>query len=567
MTSLRTPRPISIQARGRKSKKTRRATLPCIAALLFLLYTGTSLAAEAPAALESAAWHADPSTVPLPHGATLPEHAIPDSAMHARLDPALFTAERLSVPLTDSRLFHAVRHQSRDNPKGGRSITGDFAGLPGSFFALTEQAGQVTGFLQTASELWEVKPVSTGEVLIYRVDPAQIPPEAAPLQAAEENGTTPSPEPAAPTARDVLTTSQVSSTSTVSAALDLPYQHDLLVVYTPRAAANAGGQASIEGAISNAVAAANAGYSQSGIAISLNLVGMAETPYAETGDFYTSLARLSGTQDGYMDEIHALRDQLKADIVILASEDSSYCGLAYMMGAPSTSFAPSAFGVVRPLCFSNHSLAHEIGHIQGNDHDRLNGIGGSYPWSFGYRTCDSIAPTNGQSFRSIMSYSCGSVPRINYFSNPLVLLNGAPMGVDYETDPANAADNARSMNATAASVAGFRTDAPVLYAPVAPAPASVVPGSLTVIQWTNVTNESGYDVIRETWNSRKNLWSATTTRVAADTTSLTASLASGTYRYRIRAFNAAGTSNPATAGCATCGSDGSFSVSASKSRK
>jgi hypothetical protein len=123
------------------------------------------------------------------------------------------------------------------------------------------------------------------------------------------------------------------------------------------------------------------------------------------------------------------------------------------------------------------------------------------------------------------------------------------------------------MTATAAAVAGFRTDAPVLYAPVAPAPASVAPGSLAVIQWTNVANETGYDVIRETWNSRKNLWSATTTRVAADTTSLTASLASGTYRYRVRAFNAVGTSNPASALCATCGSDGSFSVARSKSRK
>ena len=566
MTLLRTPRPIPFQARGRESRKTRRVTLPCIAALL-LLCTGTSLAAGMPAAAESAAWHADSSTAQLPHGTTLPEHAIPESAMRARLDPALFTAERLSVPLTESRLFHAIRRQSRDNAQGGKSVTGDFAGLPGSFFALTEHAGQVTGFLQTSSELWEVKPVGAGEVLIYRVDPAQIPPEAAPLQVAGENGTIQSPEAAAPKAPDALDSSLVSTTSTVSAGLDVPYQHDLLVVYTPRAAANAGGQASIQGAISNAVAAANAGYSQSGIALSLNLVGMAETPYAENGDFYTSLARLSGTQDGYMDEIHALRDRLKADIVILASEDSSWCGLAYMMGAPSTGFAPSAFGVVRPLCFSNHSLAHEIGHIQGNDHDRLNGIGGSFPWSFGYRTCDGTAPTNGQSFRSIMSYSCGSVPRINYFSNPRVLFNGAAMGIDYETDPANAADNARSMTATAAAVAGFRTDAPVLYAPVAPAPASVAPGSLAVIQWTNVANETGYDVIRETWNSRKNLWSATTTRVAADTTSLTASLASGTYRYRVRAFNAVGTSNPASALCATCGSDGSFSVAGSKSRR
>ncbi|MGA1371538.1 MAG: M12 family metallo-peptidase [Pseudomonadales bacterium] len=545
-----------------------RASKPGKASVLFLFIGAVLVAsnsdANPPGNQESIAWHEMDMASPAAIGMLLPDHAVADSALRARPDPTLFQSNRLLVNLPGNKQLHAIRRASAKSPNGAMSMTGDFTGAPGGFFALTEHKGLVTGFLQTAFELWEVRPLTDGDILVYRVDPAALPPEATPLQIPLENPVNRS---AGAVSGDSFIQPLITGDVAETTASDLPYQHDLLVVYTPRAAATAGGQASIEGAITNAVAAANAGYAHSGIAINLNLVGMAETAYAETGDFFTSLARLSGTQDGYMDEIHTLRDHLKADVVVLASEDSSYCGLAYMMSSASTAFAPSAFGVVRPLCFSNHTLAHEIGHIQGNDHDRLNGIGGSFPFSFGYRTCDGIAPSNGQSFRTIMSYSCGSVPRINYFSSPLVMLNGAPMGVNYETDPAQAADNARSMNSTAAAVASFRTDAPVLYPPAPPSPASVVPAAVTAVQWTNVADEAGYDVIRETWNSRKRVWSASTTRVAANTTSLSVGLASGTYRFKIRAFNSAGTSNNAIAGCATCGSDGSFSVTVSKNRK
>jgi peptidyl-Asp metalloendopeptidase len=56
----------------------------------------------------------------------------------------------------------------------------------------------------------------------------------------------------------------------------------------------------------NAVAAANAAYLASEVGIRLNVVGMVQTNYAETGDIAETLSRLRGTTDGYMDEIHAL---------------------------------------------------------------------------------------------------------------------------------------------------------------------------------------------------------------------------------------------------------------------
>ncbi len=55
------------------------------------------------------------------------------------------------------------------------------------------------------------------------------------------------------------------------------YVHDLLVVYTPAAKARYG-QATLESMIQNAVQAANQAYQNSAIGITLNLVGLKESP-------------------------------------------------------------------------------------------------------------------------------------------------------------------------------------------------------------------------------------------------------------------------------------------------
>ena len=44
----------------------------------------------------------------------------------------------------------------------------------------------------------------------------------------------------------------------------------------------------------------------------------------------------------------------------------------------------NAYNVVNSGCLSQHSLAHEIGHNQGNKHDRASTTGtGAYPYSYG----------------------------------------------------------------------------------------------------------------------------------------------------------------------------------------
>ena len=60
--------------------------------------------------------------------------------------------------------------------------------------------------------------------------------------------------------------------------------------------------------------------------------------------------------------------------------------------------------------------------------------GASYPWSFGHNV-------NG-SFRTIMSYNVCTIscPRILHFSNPDVLYNGTPTGIEDQRDNAHTGD-------------------------------------------------------------------------------------------------------------------------------
>ena len=68
-----------------------------------------------------------------------------------------------------------------------------------------------------------------------------------------------------------------------------------------------------------------------------------------------------------------------------------------------------------------------------------------------------------------MSYACAGCARIGHFSSPNVLYGVTPTGIDHETDPDNSADNARSLNNTAFTVARFREVAPTDPPAMAPA--------------------------------------------------------------------------------------------------
>jgi len=262
------------------------------------------------------------------------------------------------------------------------------------------------------------------------------------------------------------------------------------VAYTPAARQAAGGTSAMNSLIALAVRESNTGYSNSNVTQRMRLVHTVEVQYSETGfNWATTLDRLTNTSDGFMDEVHTLRDTYGADAVVLLVNDTAFCGQAWLMSTVSNSFKTFAFSVVSRICAAgNYSFAHELGHNMGSHHDRANADGpAAYPYSYGYQ-----APDNA--FRTIMAYNCGGAgcPRVNYWSNPEMTFGGQPMGIDYLLP--NSADNRRSLNNTAFTVANFR-DGVLTSAKAqitAPAPGSTLTSSTVTFSWSSGSGVSQY---------------------------------------------------------------------------
>ena len=180
----------------------------------------------------------------------------------------------------------------------------------------------------------------------------------------------------------------------------------MIVAYTKAAAS---GYADIvREVIEPAIEAGNESFQLSGIGhIKLHLVRAYQTNYVESGDQFVHLWRFADKGDGYMDEIHELRDRYRADVAILVVDDPDGCGQATKVSADED----DAFAVVHHACAkANFSLVHEIGHLLGASHER--GLVHANEW------------------RDIMSYkaNCGGCTRLPVWSNPNVLIRGVPAG-------------------------------------------------------------------------------------------------------------------------------------------
>jgi subtilisin family serine protease len=233
---------------------------------------------------------------------------------------------------------------------------------------------------------------------------------------------------------------------------------DLLAVYTQSACDAVGSCDQMVANIVTAVADMNAAYQASGIDITMNLVGTTWTDYSGS-DFNVTLDDLTGTNDGNMDEVHGVRDQLGADIVALVfGGDGAYCGLGWLNSNES-----HAFNVTAAECVvGNRSFAHEIGHNQGASHDRVTaGAGSSTDYNFGFRRCNdgSVDDRGSPYFRTIMAYNCNGSSRKGIYSNPEINYQGVPQGIDPLDEPTGGAHNARRLNERATTVADFRASA------------------------------------------------------------------------------------------------------------
>jgi len=457
----------------------------------------------------------------------LPKKAIRNRSVNIHGD--LFTTDIISLNLFNDVIITAVRDRLIDNVQGSTTWIGHVEGEQESEVFLTLRGQTVSGTVQIGASTYEIEPKGNNQHEITQIDPDKNPKHSNSktvedfLQTGGQPDTTNSP---------TTTSAPTASAATTGTVIDL------MVAYTTKAKNNASGQAGIEAKITNAVAMANQAYINSKIDMQLNLVKMVETSYVETGNMSTSLTDLTGTSDGKMDEIHTLRNQVGADQVSLVTADTNYCGIGYMMTNSwiSSAFAAYAFSVVHDdsvyACLSTQTLAHELGHNQGDNHDIVNSgtSVGAYSYSYGYRLCQTAG------FRTVMSYACSGGTRISYFSNPNVALStGEVTGTATE-------NNALSMTNTKALVASFRPTA-TTTAPNAPSnlTASALSASQITITWTdNASNETGFRLERSTDGVNWTEFAVTSSNIIsfADSGLATAT----TYQYRVRAYNSYGNS-------------------------
>ncbi|GEM_PF-2961563 len=228
----------------------------------------------------------------------------------------------------------------------------------------------------------------------------------------------------------------------------------LMVVYTPDAKAGAGGDDEIRATINLAVAQANLVFANSETNVRIELVHAGEIAYAESGNMNVELDRLRATEDGFMDEAHAWRDQFQADLVSLWTENGSdYAGVATTAIESTGGFSV----IARSQATRWYQFVHELGHNFGCDHDRRNAWGaGRFSYSFGYRF-----ELNGVTYRTVMCYFPGEV--LPYFSNPRLTFLGVPLGLP--AGQPNEADNAQTIVQSAAEVSAYRGLEAKLIAP------------------------------------------------------------------------------------------------------
>ncbi len=398
-----------------------------------------------------------------------------------RLQVPLPDGRNLAVEITHTEALGADRFTSHgrvlDEP-GGRAVFAYFGGRIAARFESIKGGA------------FELRPVANenGEVAnqFYEIDPSLIPDCGGHPEPAADPGIMMRLAEAAALAHGANDTTTAADTYDLG---DDTVTVDLLMAYTRAVRTSFGSAALVQVQLDLGVARVNRDFEASSVNARLRLAGALEVNYpgddlpaSQAGWQSNALSRLRGQDDGFMDEIHARRDEVGADLVTLLVRrpDPESSGIAYLLDQPRDYVGPYlGFSVVNASFMGSPVLSHEIAHNFGAAHARgdpgaSGAEGGAYPYSFGYRFNSFDAAGRATQLRTIMAYSPGS--RVGYFSNPRLRLptaadaateasptaSGPALGVP-EGQP-GAADNARTLQQNAFQVASFRPTATPGYA-------------------------------------------------------------------------------------------------------
>lgn len=269
---------------------------------------------------------------------------------------------------------------------------------------------------------------------------------------------------------------------------------DLLIGYSGGFATAMGGASAAMTRLNHLVDVTNAAYESSKIHARLRLIHAMQVNYTDTNSNDVALKELTGYDSDTNKEVptnpafnalRAARETYHADMVSLVRDfhtpENGGCGIAWLLGgglAGVSGVADSegfAYSVVsdgsdtdesdsKTYYCQDETLAHELGHNMGAAHDRDTSKGddgtldnpddyGAFTYSFGAKTAISAG-----NFYTIMSYGDSGQHLYRIFSTPGSTSCGGNACGTGDTD------NAKTLNQTVATVAGFRKAMPKAYA-------------------------------------------------------------------------------------------------------
>lgn len=338
--------------------------------------------------------------------------------------------------------------------RSGYSLSGRIADASGGRVVLAVSGDLLAGAVWTPRANYRIRAQGGGLHSIERVDATAAPPLAEPW---------------------------IPPLEQRAEATDVPMQEeagmaqiDLLILWTPAARRLVGGLRRMQAKVDLAVAVANDAYATGGVAQRLRLVGATEIDYEDAT--LEDISRLPEMADGFLDELHEIRDSYAADLVSLLVR-FEVGGIATLMAELTPAFAQFAFSMV-DVRAPDTILAHELGHNMGLQHDRYvvptdippDLKAALFPYSFGYVNQRAFA-RGSPCWHSIMAYpdqcdDAGLAPvGLPRFSNPdqnHPSPDGDPLGVPVDQPvvgwdgPAHAV---RSLNEARHVVADFRDEA------------------------------------------------------------------------------------------------------------